>query len=469
MSVLVAGAGPTGLALACGLLEAGVPVRLVDAAPGPATTSRALGVQPRGVEVLNRLGALGDLPRRGIQVTGVVVNVDGRQIARLQVGGASTLIQRPGVMLSQAEVEGQLRRRLAELGGAVEWGHEVTGLDHDGWIVGCDGAHSRIRKLAGIGFPGVPLIERFLVADVRADFALPRDSVTTWVGGDHMLGVFPLPGDDLWRVLTPVPEDGDPDVSDLLAERAGLPAVRRTEWLSFFRIHRRLADTYRAGRVLLAGDAAHIHSPLGGQGLNTGLGDAENLAWKLALVARGRAHDRLLDTYQTERRPVATEVLGNTSSMTRVMLGRTAVERLMRDHVVVPLMDRPFVQRRIAEASSQLLVSYRHGPLGSAHPWFGRRPRPGDRVPDLDCIRPDGSSTRLHSELRGRWAVLTGDDAAARVAENHLGADAVVTLRSSQTLLVRPDGHLAYRGDAGHLDRWLSETLGAPVRERVTA
>src|SRR4051812_7623040 len=147
MSVLVVGAGPTGLTLACGLLEAGVPTRLVDAAPGPATTSRALGLQSRGVEVLDRLGALGTLAARGIAVAEVIVNVDRTEVARLRVGGTTTLVKRPGVVMSQAAVEASLRSRLAELGGAVEWGHEVTDLHHDGWIVGCDGAHSRVRKL----------------------------------------------------------------------------------------------------------------------------------------------------------------------------------------------------------------------------------------------------------------------------------------------------------------------------------
>ena len=480
MSVLVVGAGPTGLVLACGLLEAGVPVRLVDAAPGPATTSRALGLQPRGVEVLDRLGALADLPERGLPLRAVVISVDGVEITRLRVGGRTKLVSRPGVVISQAEIEGALRHRLADLGGRVEWNTALTDLPASGWVVGCDGAHSRVRKAAGIGFPGVPLIERFIVADLHADLPLPRDAVSAWLAGDRMFALFPLPGGDLWRVLAPEP-DGATDEMDmeslvtaLLPENTGLPAAAITgfEWTSRFRIHRRLAGTYRSGRVLLAGDAAHIHSPMGGQGMNTGMGDAENLAWKLALVERGRAGEALLDTYEAERRPIALEVLGNTSSMTRTMLGRTLAERLVRDHVVVPLMNRRFVQRLITDASSQLRVSYQRGPLGSAYGWIGRGPHDGDRIADLACARTDGSRTRLHAELRGRWAVLTADDAAARVARNHLGETAVVTLRCadlSQTYLVRPDGHLACRGPAARLEAWLSTSLGAPRSTRVAA
>ena len=222
--------------------------------------------------------------------------------------------------------------------------------------------------------------------------------------------------------------------------------------------------------MLLAGDAAHIHSPFGGQGMNTGLGDAENLAWKLALVERGRAGETLLDTYEAERRPIATEVLGNTSAMTRLMLGRTLAGRLVRDHVMVPLMNTSFVQRRVAEASSQLRVSYRTGPLGAAYPRIGRGPRDGDRVPDLTCVRADGTPTRLHAELGGRWAVLTADDAVARMAETRLGGGSVTRLRpvAPDSLLVRPDGHLACRGDAQRIGHWLTTALGAPARQPVS-
>jgi 4,5-epoxidase len=345
------------------------------------------------------------------------------------------------------------------------------------WLIGCDGAHSRVRKEARVGFPGVPLIERFLIADVHADLPLDREAVSTWVRGDTMFALFPLPGADLWRILAPQPADVSDDLEPaarlalllrMLTEQTGLSAdlVTNCTWTSSFRIHRRLAATYRRGRMLLAGDAAHIHSPFGGQGMNTGLGDAENLAWKLALVATGRAGEDLLDTYEAERRPIATEVLGNTSSMTRAMLGAGTPARLLRDHVIVPLMNRPTVQRLITEASSQLKVTYRGGPLGVSHSRLRRGPQPGDRIPDLACVRADGTATRLHAELGGHWAVLAepgpAGDEAVRTARAHLGDDAVVLLRpltGRRTMLVRPDAHLACHGDAQRLDRWLSSKL----------
>jgi 4,5-epoxidase len=498
-TVVVVGAGPTGLALACALRSAGVPARVIDAAEGPATTSRALGLQPRGVEVLDRLGALADLPERSLPVHQVIVSVSGRELTRLQVGQRTRLGGHPGLLISQAEIEGALRRRFAELGGDVEWGRAVTAVDQDvdsvvarlgdgvtiraNWLAGCDGAHSAVRKAAGIEFPGVPLVERFLIADVRADLDRPRDAVSVWLRGTGMLAAFPLPGDDLWRLMTPAPPGGpvDPDpvaVLTLMRERVAEEisrSVRAVEWTSSFQIHRRLAGTYRRGHVLLAGDAAHIHSPLGGQGMNTGIGDAENLAWKLALVVTGRAGAGLLDTYQAERRPVAADVLGATSGATNLMFGDSAVARLLRDHLFVPLMNRPFVQRMIAERSSQLLVSYRGGPLAGGVRRLST-PRPGDRIPDLPCHRADGTPTRLHAELRGQWAVLVPDGCARMdVARAWLGTSvtelaAESTAAGREALLVRPDGHLAWRGtDPAGLQRWLSGALDRLAPSHVPA
>ncbi|OEV11873.1 FAD-dependent monooxygenase [Streptomyces nanshensis] len=502
-TVVVAGAGPTGLALACGLRAAGVGVRVLDSARGPAETSRALGLQPRGSEVLDRLGALEDLPENSIPIRQVVTHVDGRQVARLKVGRPTRLVTRPGLLISQAEVESRLRHRLRTSGVEVEWdrGLESAAQDADGvtveaagepirtrWLVGCDGAHSRVRRAAGIGFPGAAVIERFHLADVRAELPLPRDAASVWLRGERLCGVFPLPG-NVWRVMAPAASDadaetdtgGEPGPEDLvklltttLRDEAGLDSVpvQETLWTSTFRIHRRLASAYRAGRILLAGDAAHIHSPLGGQGLNTGLGDAENLAWKLALVASGRAHEGLLETYQAERRPLAEEVLQSTTAMTRVVTGQSAAARALRDHVLVRLMNVPAVQRLIWEQASQLRISYRGGPLArrSLRTVAGRAPQPGDRVPDLDCAAEDGRSTRLHAELGARWALLTPPAGAAdclALARRRLGgADVVAALTPVRSpgphaMLVRPDAHLAWRGtSATALDAWLTSALG---------
>ncbi|MPZ85349.1 MAG: NAD(P)-binding protein [Actinophytocola sp.] len=521
--VLVVGAGPTGLALACGLRLHGVSVRVVDKAAGPATTSRANFLHARGSEVLRRLDALGSLPNeslRGLSITGYLGD---RQISKVRFGDVAVRTVGPPMLISQARVEAALRDRLAELGAAPDWGVALVGAEQDdsgvtavlgngetgagetvrvGWVIGCDGTGSTARKLAGIGFPGAKITERFLLADVHVDWDLDRSGTSGWIHPTGMLGAMPLPdpdggpdgGGDLWRLMAyPDQSDEAPTEQQILDRfREILPVrsnhpdarIRDAVWLSRFSVHRRLADSYRHGRILLAGDAAHAHSPVGGQGMLTGLGDAENLAWKLALVLRGRAGEPLLDTYQAERRPLATVVLRGTTAATRNITIRGPVGRFLLFRVVTPIVNLSWVQRRMTYSASQLWVSYRRGPLGAG---FGSRlrgkPRIGDRVPDLDCARREGTTgtaTRLHDELGGRWALLvpegamtTTTDACAAVARDRLG-DLVGTLEradgSSEVWLVRPDGHLAWRGRAGpagspqrlpqRLRRWLEDTLG---------
>jgi 2-polyprenyl-6-methoxyphenol hydroxylase-like FAD-dependent oxidoreductase len=490
--VVVAGAGPTGLVLACGLAAQGVGVRVVDRAAGPATTSRANILHARGVEVLGRLGAVGDLRDRALAPVGMRMHVRSRPIATMRFAPDD---REPvqALFVSQAMVEERLRGRLAELGGKVEWGTAVTTAAQDadgvtvgfadgtraraGWLAGCDGAHSAVRELAGIAFPGVPVVEQFLLADVHARWARDRSASAGFFHRDGLLLAIPMRGadgdGDLWRLMADVPAaDRRLDEADVIAwferllpERAGETGVRIRDvvWTSVFRVQRRLAADYRSGRILLAGDAAHIHSPIGGQGMNTGIGDAENLAWKLALVVHGRAEEALLDTYTAERRPLATEVLRRTTANTKILVGEGAVTRFVRDRIFVPLLNSPRVQRQATRTASQLGVTYRGGPLGGR----GRAPHSGDRIPDRVCRRADGSPARLHAELGPAWVVLArpgaATDALAGTAREHLGPD-VTTLfddtAPGSPLVIRPDGHLAWRGDdPGRLRRWFAGAL----------
>ncbi|MQA93697.1 MAG: oxygenase [Streptosporangiales bacterium] len=519
--VLVVGAGPTGLTLACGLLAQGVSVRVVDKATGPATTSRANILHARGVEVLDRTGVSGEHLPRNVAATRMSMYAGRRRLATMrfhEVDGARL----SALFVSQADIEGVLRERLTELGGSIAWGTELTGLREDadgvtaeladggalraGWVAGCDGAHSAVRRLAGIAFPGVPVVERFLLADVHAAWDRDRTGSHAWFHSDGILLALPMRPrgegpDDLWRLMADVtvfpenaspenaspenasPEDAQPDEEAILAtfrrllpERAAEHGVRihGAEWTSVFRIQRRLAADYRHGRILLAGDAAHIHSPMGGQGIVTGMGDAENLAWKLALVAQGRADATLLDTYAAERRPLAAEVLRNITAQTRVLVGGTRTLRLLRDLVFVPITNLAPVQRRGTEIASQLWVTYRRGPLGDASRFarFARGVRPGDRMPDRPCTGPGGGRTRLYAVLREGWALLGPAGATATcaaVVEKCLGVNcppltprtdaADATTEPGEVWLVRPDGHLAWRGapDRSALERRLEE------------
>ncbi|MGH3674246.1 MAG: FAD-dependent monooxygenase [Mycobacterium sp.] len=490
-AVLVVGAGPAGLGLACGLLEQGVRVRVVDKAPAPATTSRANFLHARGSEVLDRLGALGDLPERSVRAMKITTYLGDKPLMRIRFGDPGLHTAAPPMVISQATVEAALRDRLNELGGEIEWATPLVDLRQDdagvvstlgtgeevraAWLIGCDGAGSTTRRLVGIDFPGVKLTERFLLADVRLDWDLDRSGTTGWIHPTGMIGVMPMPG-GLWRIIAydPGQRGEKPSEDEILArleqilpERSGRDVgILGAEWLSMFSVHRRLAATYRCGRVLIAGDAGHTHAPFGGQGMLTGLGDVENLAWKLALVVDGQANVALLDTYEAERRPLATEVLRSTSAVTKLNVASSSIGRFIRDQLVAPIFNLAAVQRWVTNQTSQLWVSYRRGPLAERS-FPTRKPRPGDRVGDQPCIRPDRDSTRLHAELRGHWALLvSGADAAlADTARLHLG-DRVTVLRrtdgrASDAFLVRPDAHLAWRGgQPEQLDRWLRRALG---------
>jgi 2-polyprenyl-6-methoxyphenol hydroxylase-like FAD-dependent oxidoreductase len=491
--VLVVGAGPVGLGLACGLLEQGARVRVVDKASGPATTSRANFLHARGSDVLDRLGALGDLPQRSVRALRVITYLGGKPAMNIRFGDPGMRTAAPPLLISQAAVEAALRDRLVELGGQIDWGTPLVDFRQDeagvvatfgdgeesraSWLAGCDGAGSTTRRLAGIGFPGVKLTERFLLADVHLDWDLDRSGTTAWIHPAGLIGAMPMPDESgrLWRIIAYDPgQSGDKPteaeilsrVEDILPDRTGRDVyIADAVWLSVFSVHRRLADTYRRGRVLIAGDAAHTHSPFGGQGMLTGLGDAENLAFKLALVACGTADPALLDTYEAERRPLATEVLRGTTAITKVNVAQGPIGRFIRDRLLVPVVNLSPIQRRATYRASQLWVNYRSGPLAQRSLRI-RGPRPGDRVPDLSCRRHDGGPTRLYAHLGGSWALLLPDDGHTKVSETarmHLG-DRVVTLRRDDgvldAFLVRPDGHLAWRGrwpDA--LESWLNRAL----------
>lgn len=482
--VLVVGAGPTGLTLACALRQQGGAARVIDRAGGPATTSRANVLHPRGAEVLDRVGALAPLRERAQAVMQLSLHLDRKPIGQLRFGVRPNSQQSP-VVLPQSEVEAGLRARLADLGGSVEWSTELldaeqeergitaqlsTGSVRAAWLAGCDGARNTVRELAGIDFPGRSLPEQWVLADVRADLGTDRGGTLGWLHRDGLLFAMPMRDetDDLWRIIADAPAGEEPDEQRILEQlRAHLDDrttvdgswIREATWTSGFRIHRRLAGQYRRGRFVLAGDSAHLHSPLGGQGMNTGVGDAENLAWKLALAIRGLATESLVDTYTAERRPLATGVVRSTSALTRLALARGRLARQLRDRLVPFLLDREQVQRRISGSASQLRASYRKGPLGAR---FGRNPHPGDRVPDLECVGQDGTPSRLHAELRGRWALLDGSGQQAETARKALGGDVVELTTGGPARLVRPDAHLAWRGRTGspELQRWLRTALG---------
>jgi len=472
--VLVVGAGPTGLVLAADLLARGIRTRVIDKGDGMALQARAVGIHARTLEVLNTMGLAESFIERGQVVRELRFYSRGRCLTSLEFARCGS---RFGYLLDlpQDQTERLLRARVAELGGAIEQRAELTGLIPEsgavtatircpagqtrtitaGYVVGCDGAHSRVRRELGLTFHGHPYPQDWLLADVLLDGDLPgrglrEDAIHAFFRPDGLPVIFfPMRG-HRWRLTLPFAgERGDQaptlaEIQHLTSQRAPRPVtVSDPTWLASFRCHRRSASAYRRGRVLLAGDAVHIHSPAGGQGLNTGMLDAHNLGWKLALVASGRAPDALLDSYGAERGPVAEEVVGLTHALVHYGTMTHPVKRRVRD-VVVPALGRSAaIQRRAARRISQVYVSY---------------PGAGQRMPDI-AVRADGQATTLHQLLRGGRHVLVVPSAdpvnvvdEAGLAPYRDDLDVVVAADGAGPIvLVRPDGHVAARGRPGRM------------------
>ncbi|MET9496566.1 FAD-dependent monooxygenase [Streptomyces sp. NPDC006552] len=336
--VLVVGAGPVGLTAATELQRRGVPVRCVDSAQGPSPLSKALAVWPRTLELFRRLGGGARIERYGLPIESLRYHSQGREVARIRFDRRT----RPAT-LPQPDAEALLAEALHTAGGKVEWDVELVSLDQrpegvraglrgpDGtvveeefsYVVGCDGANSTVRRLLGIPFEGTTYESFFALADVRIEGDLVHDANYYFCGPKGIVVLVGLPG-GRFRVFTAAPPGtgrGDIDLPLLqrLVDERGPGGLRLTEptWTTGFAVHARHAERTREGRIFLAGDAAHIHSPAGGQGLNTGVQDAHNLAWKLALAHTGQAGDTLLDSYARERGQVARTVIRQADLQTR--------------------------------------------------------------------------------------------------------------------------------------------------------
>ncbi|MEV3923005.1 FAD-dependent monooxygenase [Actinomadura coerulea] len=439
--VIVAGAGPTGLMLACELALAGVGVAVLERRPERTGQSRALNLQPRSAQVLDSRGMLEPLLKRAVDTLPAGhfagLPLDYEPWGERQIG------------IPQARVEEHLEERLAERGVPVLRGHEVTGVDQDDtgvtvragrefrgrYLVACDGGRSTVRTLLDVPFPG----RDGRVSAVVADITLTRERPGRWRlpsfdrPEDGVANVLPLEN-GLYRALIAGPEQQTAarDTPVTLDEvRRAVPDVREIRWASRFTDASRQVERYRHGRVLFAGDAAHVHSPTGGQGLNLGLQDAFNLGWKLAAALRGNT--TVLDTYHAERHPVGAAVLANTRAQGVLLIPDEDVAALRG--ILADLLRIPESNRHLAGLISGLGIRY---DLPGRHPLIGRT------MPGLD-------PAVLHS---GRHAVLELGDAPRHGGTPHPRGDLDV-----DAVLVRPDGHIAWADD-GHepletaLTRW---------------
>ncbi|GAB3431690.1 FAD-dependent oxidoreductase [Flindersiella endophytica] len=462
LPVLIAGAGPTGLTLAVDLARRGVPVTVVEKAGTPSNGIRGKGIQPRSLEVFDDLGVVGDLLAAGGDYPPIRMSVGPVPFfqSRMHRHVEPTAdVPYPNIlMVPQFRTEEILRERLGELGGHVEWGAELVDLvqdesgvtvtlDRDGareevratYVVAADGGRSPIRKLLGVGFEGETHEEqRMLLADVRIE-GLDKSHWNVWINplrrNKFGVALCPLPGTGLFQLTAPIEPGETPELTPetfqrVLTERSHRKGIRITElvWSSIYRVNVRMVDRYRVGRVFLAGDAAHVHSPAGGQGLNTGVGDAYNLGWRLAAVLDG-APAELLDTYEAERLPIAAWVLGVS---TTYLQGTRSTKGLKR-----------------GKETDQLDLTYRGGPLAiddrPSHTVAPGAVRAGDRAPDGVL----GDGRRLFDVFRGPHATLLafGDDwdldaPATQVTGPQIRAAYGLGPDERRLVLVRPDGHI---------------------------
>lgn len=526
---LVVGAGPTGLTMALELARFGLRPRIIDKAAEPAQTSRALGVHARTLEYFDRIGIADRALAEGHKAHGVNVYSQRQRIVHLnfdQIESRFNFV----LVLPQSATEKLLADKLAGLGIHVERNIELAGfhqqatdvevsLRHtDGrdeslrvpWLLGCDGSHSQVRHVLNMPFHGRAFEETFSLADVRLEANLPNDELSIFLSSGDIVALFPMPGERRFRVVLErhqgPPVAGEPRLEEF--QRAlddHSPVAARLSdpvWMSHFRISQRQVERYRRGRVFLAGDAAHIHSPVGGQGMNTGIQDAVNLAWKLALVHTGRADEKLVESYDEERRPVGRRLLLATGAISQAILFRHPVADKLRDWTASLLTSLDAVRDKIRSSLSELGIHYRSSPIVAEHrptdlrstlaSLWDAAPHAGDRAPDADGLRTaDGKELRLFDLFSSTRHVLllfaapAGDEKAARARQQRLvqivehyhdvlerytvlppdGKAAAATHDSSTILdtagdlrriyavrdevliLVRPDGYLAYRGE----------------------
>jgi len=511
--VLVVGAGPTGLMLANQLVRRGVRVQIIDRHAGPSLQTRALGVQARTLEIYAKLGIADRALQLGKRGTGATLWAQGRKIGRLPLSerGMDDTPYPYILILGQDDNEKIMGENLGKLGASVEWNTELVGLNQDAdgvtatlklangtaqslrvaWVAGCDGARSAVRELSGITFPGAPYEHVFFVADVEMTGRMAAEEVNVylWREGFHLL--FPMRGLNHWRIVGILPEalrgkEGvtfDAVIPSLRKEAGAELDFRNCSWFSTYRIHHRSASRFRDRRCFLLGDAAHIHSPVGAQGMNTGLQDAYNLAWKLALVVKGKAGEALLGSYEAERIPVARRLLNTTDRAFKLIVADNWLAGLFRTKILARLaafaLSRKSVQEFAFRTVSQIAINYRKSPISKSLPGLpDTAPQAGDRFPWLRYrLKADGPLEDLYQkrddtkfnlivigQLLEKPLDFGGLLNVYGIASGPLNAKELARWHLPQTsfYLLRPDGHVGLCGtrlDVAAIKRYFSANL----------
>ncbi len=496
--VLIVGAGPTGLVLALWLAKFGVKLRLIDKAAEPGTTSRALAVQARTLELYGQLDLADTVLAEGNKVPAVNLWVRGERAARLrfETVGADLTPYAFLQIFPQDQHERLLIERLGAFGVFVERRTELMGFAEEGehvvarlrgpdgkeetaqasYIAGCDGARSLVREAIGTGFPGGTYRQVFYVADIEASGPPLDGELHVDLDEADFLGVFPLAGEGRARLIGTVRDERAEHAENLAFGDVGERAiehlkvnVEKVNWFSTYRVHHRVTEHFRKGRAFLLGDAAHIHSPAGGQGMNTGIGDAINLAWKLAAVLGGRAPDTLLDSYEAERIGFARRLVATTDRVFNFATAEGRIADFLRTRVAPVLIPRlvqfGWAREFLFRTVSQIMINYRQSPLsqGSAG-----QVRGGDRLPWVAGDGDDNFSTlatmtwQVHiygsaSAALARWCfehqvALTVFEWGEEAKRAGLARDALY--------LLRPDTYVALADASGSpeaLDRYFAE------------
>jgi 2-polyprenyl-6-methoxyphenol hydroxylase-like FAD-dependent oxidoreductase len=484
--VLIAGAGPTGLALALYLTRQGVDVRIVDKTAAPGTTSRAVAVQARTLELYGQIGLAGEVVAQGHINPAISLWVKGERRAHVSFGDAgATLTPYPYVLMyPQDRHERLLVEHLQQMGVEVERETEMLYFEQeDGYVLirlrgpdgreetcealflaGCDGAHSPVRHAVGASFEGGTYDQLFYVADVRTTGGPTNGEIHIALDDADFLALFSYSNDGSGRLIGTIRDEraahpealGFDDVRGRALHNLGLE-VAEVNWFSTYKVHHRVTDHYRHGRVFLLGDAAHIHSPAGGQGMNTGIGDAINLAWKLKAVLRGEAGDRLLDSYETERIAFARTLVETTDRLFTFVSAEGSFANFVRTRIAPLFVSAAYsvdaVKEFMFRVISQCMVNYHHSPLSGT---AAGKVKGGDRLPwaagaAIDNFAPTGTvDWQVHvygaaSEALSSWCHHAGLPLHVfdwERAHEHAG------LARDAAYLVRPDGYVGC-ADAG--------------------
>lgn len=476
-SVLIVGAGPTGLVLALRLAHHGVPFRIIEKNAGPGQASRAMAVQARTLEFYDQICIADPVVAAGIKMERVHLKEDGDEVSSFALKDIGAGLSPFPFMLCfpQDDHERFLVERLAEHGIQVEWGTELKEFSQDDnavravlhrngveevcvadYLAGCDGAHSTVRQALNVGFPGGTYDQLFYVADVKLVGGGDNDLYAN-MGAQGIGLVLPVRSSGMKRLIGTVPEaqqhndhitfpDIQTDIEKLLDLR-----VEQVNWFSIYHVHHRVASHFRVGRVFLAGDAGHIHSPAGAQGMNTGIGDAVNLSWKLAHVLQKRASPFILDSYESERIAFARVLVESTDRAFQGMVDKSWAGRLARTLIMptlAPLVTRfSAVRRAIFNTVSQVRINYRHSVLseGDTGDIEG-----GDRLPWVTA--PETGNFPALRSLDWQLHVYGEASAGLQLAAQRLGlatrvypwseAAAATGLRRDAAYLIRPDAHI---------------------------